>query len=105
MDNMNRVKEICLKDKTYTVDEIGQSIEASTDRIVYGYMYSASLSEFYNAGLRGFKPDKVFDVWSYEYNGQEELECDGVIYSVYRTYERDDGRTELHVEKKAGDAL
>lgn len=102
---MNNVKEIYLLDKTYTEDSIGQQIEASSERLIYAYIHSVSQNEFFNAGQRGFKPDMVCDVWMTEYDGQEELMCDGEIYSIYRTYAREDGRVELYAERKAGDAL
>ena len=61
------------------------------------------MSEFYQAGLQGFKPDYRFSIWMTEYNDQELVEYKDKIYSVYRSYRRDDGRIELYVNEKKGE--
>ena len=103
MDNMNRAKKIKLLTNTYTVDSIGQRIPTVTEKPVFALIWSASQSEFFNSGEHGLKPDKVFDVLITEYEGQTEISYAGNTYTVYRTYERDDGRVELHTEKRVGD--
>lgn len=69
---------------------------------IFALVKSASQSEFFNAGQNGLKPDKVFDVLTTEYAGETELTYNGEVYSIYRIYERDDTRTELYTEKRAG---
>lgn len=103
MDNMNRAKKIKLLTSTYTTDSIGQRVPTKTEKSVFALIRSASQSEFFNAGEHGLKPDKVFDVLITEYDGQGEIIYAGNTYTVYRTYERDDGRVELHTEKRVGD--
>jgi SPP1 family predicted phage head-tail adaptor len=99
---MNRAKKIALQTKTYTVDAIGQRIPTVVDKPVFAYVRSASQSEFFNAGEDGLKPDKVFDVRMTEYANETELKYGGDTYVIYRTYLRDDGRIELHTEKRVG---
>ena len=69
---------------------------------MFAYVRSASQSEFFNAGEAGFKPDKVFDVLLTEYDGQSGVEFGSDVYTIYRTYDRDDGRVELYAEKRVG---
>lgn len=99
---MNRVKKIYLLTSTYTSDDIGQQIPVDTKKAVFAYVRSASQSEFFNAGEAGFKPDKVFDVLLTEYEGQSGVEFGSDVYTIYRTYDRDDGRVELYAEKRVG---
>ena len=49
------------------------------------------------------QPDLRFKVWAHEYNGQKMLEYDNAVYSVYRTYQAPDGRTELYTEMRIGE--
>ena len=100
---MNRAKKITLLTNTYTKDDLGQLIPTVEEKTIFALVRSASQSEFFNAGEKGFKPDKVFDVLVTEYDGQTELVYDGQTYSVYRTYDREDARVELHAEKRVGD--
>lgn len=99
---MNRAKKINLLTNTYTSDEIGQFVPTESKTPVFAYVRSASQSEFFNAGEQGFKADKVFDVLLSEYDGQGGIECDSEVYTIYRSYIRDDGRIELHAEKRVG---
>lgn len=102
MDNMNRAYKIKLITNAYTSDSIGQMIPTESDKSVFAIVRSASQSEFFNAGEAGLKPDKVFDVLMTEYEGQMRVKHEGEVYSVYRTYIRDDGRIELYTEKRVG---
>ena len=63
---------------------------------------SITMSEFYQAGMQGFKPEYRMTVWLNEYSGQELLEYNSKVYTVYRTYRRDDGRIELYVTERKG---
>ena len=99
---MNRAKKINLLTSTYTSDSIGNITPIESKKAVFAYVRSASQSEFFNAGEAGFKPDKVFDVLLTEYDGQSGVEFGSDVYTIYRTYDRDDGRVELYAEKRVG---
>lgn len=49
------------------------------------------------------KPEYRMTVWMTEYNGQENIKYNDKIYTVYRTYRRDNGRIELYVTERKGD--
>ena len=62
--------------------------------------------EFFNASSDraiGIKPKLCMRVRSFDYRGEKLCEYAGVIYSVYRTFDRQDGITELYLSPKAGE--
>lgn len=72
-------------------------------QLVYCASFSATSSEFSNAGLQGIRP---------EYKLVINTECDQTdkltityrdkLYAIYRRYTRPDGLTELYLEEKVG---
>lgn len=100
---MNQAEKISLLKSSYTQDEIGQWSEEQTKTDVFGIVSSVTMSEFYQAGLQGFKPEFRIAIWMTEYNDEENLEYKGKIFTIYRTYRRDDGRIELYVTERKGD--
>lgn len=100
---MNLAEKIALITTEYGQDDLGEWTETQTKTEVFALVNSVTMSEFYQAGLQGFKPDYRFSVWMTEYNDQELVEYKGKVYSVYRTYRRDDGRIELYVNEKKGE--
>lgn len=100
---MNLAEKISLLTSEYTQDDIGQWSETVTKTDVFAIVSSITMSEFYQAGMQGMKPEYRMTVWMTEYKGQENLEYNGKTYSIYRTYRRDDGRIELYVTERKGD--
>ena len=100
---MNQAAKIALLKTTYAQDDLGEWVEASEEVNVFAYVSSVTMSEFYQAGLQGMKPEYRFLIWQTEYSGEELLKYDDNIYSIYRTYLRDDGRIELYVTLKKGE--
>ena len=100
---MNQAAKITLITTEYTQDYLGEWIETREESTVFAYVSSVTMSEFYEAGLQGFKPEFQFLVWMSEYDEQEVLEYNDKVYTIYRTYMRDDGRIELYVTEKKGE--
>lgn len=100
---MNQAAKITLITTEYTQDDLGEWIETREESTVFAYVSSVTMSEFYEAGLQGFKPEFRFMVWMSEYDEQEVLEYNDKVYTIYRTYMRDDGRIELYVTEKKGE--
>lgn len=100
---MNIAEKISLISIEYTQDDIGQWTEERTETEVFALVESVSMSEFYQAGMQGFKPEFKMTVWMNEYNGQNLIEYKDKTYTVYRSYRRDDGRMELYVTERKGD--
>ena len=100
---MNLAEKIELITTEYTQDELGEWIETQKTSEVFAIVNSVSMSEFYQAGLQGFKPEYQMMIWQTEYSGQELVEYNGKVYTVYRSYRRTDGRIELYVTQKKGE--
>lgn len=100
---MNLAHKITLLTSKYTQDAIGQWIKTVEETDVFGLVSSVTMSEFYQAGMQGFKPDFRITIWMTEYHDEEELVYNDKVYSIYRTYIRDDGRIELYVTERKGD--
>lgn len=105
IDSKHDIGKACkvkLISKTYTKDSIGNSVPTNSYVEIWCNVRSVSSSEFANTGEIGIRAALIFSVWEKEYAGQELIEYNNDMYSVYRTYIRADGRIELYVEKKVG---
>lgn len=96
------ITEIKLIKKTYSANAIGDQIATETKRTVFAELSSVSEREFFDAGQNGLKPDRKFTVKTCEYEHEDALEYNSQQYSIYRTYERGDGRVELYTERRVG---
>ena len=102
---MNKSVTIDLLKKTYTTDEMGQSIYTVQSKTVFATITSISRAEwasYSQTGRQGLVPAFVASVFMGDYEGENECVYEGQTYGIYRTYERDDEQTELYLEKKAG---
>ncbi len=93
---------ITLISKTYTRNAYGVEIPAETEHDIYCDVKSISQREFYAAGENGFKPELRFDVFAYDYNGEDLIEYNGNRYTVYRTFQSSNNVLELYTERKTG---
>ena len=84
-------------------DEIGQYQKTIRKRQAFGQVTSVTASEFFAGGQNGFKPELRVTMFAYDYNGEENVEIDGRVYSVYRTYQGRNDTIELYLEKRRGD--
>jgi SPP1 family predicted phage head-tail adaptor len=102
-------KSVSLDDVCYLLtvttvgkDELDQSIEAIQERPVFCTKTSISRAEFVGAGQLGYKPKIQILINSDEYDEETKLKYEDKLYSVYKTFMRDDGYTELYCEVKLG---
>lgn len=100
---MNLAEKITLLAIEYEQDDLGEWVETRTETEVFALVESVTMSEFYQAGMQGFKPEYRMTVWMTEYSGQKLLEYGDKTYTIYRSYRRDDGRIELYVTERKGD--
>ena len=70
----------------YTKDDFGNSKKTKIKKVIYAYKKSISQSEFYQAGMQGLKPQFMLLVFFGDYQGEDTVEIDGIIYYIYRTY-------------------
>lgn len=95
--------ELTLIGVTITQDEIGNEIVTETETVIYCGLKSVGRNEFYNAAVADLKPELIFVIHPYEYNGEKKVEFEKTRYSVIRTYRKDTEEMELVVEKDVGD--
>ncbi|MFO7295961.1 MAG: phage head closure protein [Clostridia bacterium] len=87
---------------TIVEDEIGNRIETEIPRQVFANEMAVNQAEFYNASLAGLKPERMFEIYSFEYAGESKLKHDGVKYRIIRTETRGE-KTRIICERVAGD--
>lgn len=99
---MNSVAKISLISKSYTIDSVGNPVPTTTKKDVYAYVSSVNQSEFFKAGQQGLKPYACYTVRLTEYHDEDEIEVGSKKLTVYRTYNRTDGRVELYTQERKG---
>ena len=80
-----------------------QWVENVTRRPVYGQIGSVSASEFFAGGQNGFKPEWRVTMFGPDYEGEDDAEIDGEVYSIYRVFRARNDRVELYMERRTGD--
>lgn len=95
--------ELTLISQTVKEDEIGNQIPVESCKTVLCSVKSVGRTEFYSAAVAGLRPELVFVIHGYEYNGEQAVEFDGVRYRVIRTYQVDFEEMELVCERVAAD--
>lgn len=91
--------ELTLIDIKYIEDEIGNQMPSETKTIILCDKKSVTRNEFYNASIAGLKPQVVFIVHGYEYNGETNVEFEGQRHKVIRTYQLNFEEMEIICEK------
>ena len=87
---------------TTTLDDLLQEIEIQTPEMVYCATSSIGQREFSATMQNGLKAQLTIIINHDEYDGQREVEYNRVMYSIYRTFVRDDGDIELYCEVRVG---
>lgn len=99
---MDKSDVIKLVKTTYTMDMYGVRQPTTTEREVFCNAFSVSQTEFFQGGAQGLKPEWRFDMFFYDYEGEENVIYNGVNYVVYRTYRSNDDTIELYCQRKLG---
>lgn len=99
---MDRHELLTLISAEYASDEIGQSIPTEITRTVFACPKSISFNEFAEAGKVGIQPQWKMEMFPHDYHNEQFAEYQGVRYSVYRTYRRNDETVELYLERRVG---
>lgn len=81
---------VFLLSKKVEYDELGNAIEVETERMVYANEMAVSMKEFYEAGNKGIRPEKQFEIYSFEYQGESQLKHNDKEYEIIRTQTKGD---------------
>lgn len=87
---------------TVTLNDYKQEVTTETRSQIFAKKKSVSRTEFYNGGKAGLQPEFRLKTAVIDYNGELEVELDGVRYGIYRTYNVSADYIELYCEKKGG---
>ena len=64
---------------------------------VFAELKSVGRTEFYSAAGVGIKPEKIFEIHSFEFGNHEYVRHDGIVYKITRSYSVDSDIIELVV--------
>lgn len=97
--------ELTLIEQQFIEDEIGNQIPVLPEAgiAVLCRLKSVGRHEFYNAAVTGLRPELVFVIHNYEYNGAKKVFFEGIRYNVLRTYATGFEELELTCERIAAD--
>lgn len=82
-------------------DDLGNPIATKDERKVYANRFHVGQNEFYNASQQGLKPEKEFEIYTFEYSGESELKHQGKTYEIIRVAEKGE-KTRIVCQKVAG---
>lgn len=81
-------------------DPAGDTIKTPLRKAVFAELRSVGMKENYQALAVGLKPELVFILADHlDYDGQEEVEYNGLTYQVIRTYRKDSDELEMVVSR------
>jgi hypothetical protein len=85
---MMRYKEVInLLSVTIVEDELGNQRQEEVPRQVFANQWGVSTNEYYEAASQGLKPEKRFEIHTFEYQGESKLSHEGIEYRIIRTEE------------------
>lgn len=73
-----------IKGTTTSYDELMQPVKTNVERLVFANEMSVSIAEHYAAGNSNMKPEKQFEIYSFEYEGESTLRHDNRVYKIIR---------------------
>lgn len=86
--------------EAYKKDNLRQTIRDPENDVkteVFCRLKSITRSEFYQAAVAGLRPEFVFVVHAFEYNGEQRVIFDGQEYQVLRTYQDEKNPEEVEL--------
>lgn len=84
------------------VDDLLQEVQNETRELVYCSALSIGQKEFGVTMQNKLRAEKVFVIDYDTYDGQNKFEYRSTVYSIYRTFVRNDGYIELYCEVRIG---
>jgi len=82
---------VFLISETVEYDDLANAITTESERMVYVNEMSVSMKEFYEAGKKmsagnvGLRPEKQFEMYSFEYENEEKLKHNDIPFRIIRT--------------------
>ncbi len=77
------------------VDDAGDASYSAIERKIFADKLSVGQNEFYQAHRSGLKPEVKFNIRTNEYAQESKVKFNSMIYTIIRTYDKQDGITEI----------
>ncbi len=90
---------IKLRTITESTDSYGDITQTVTSKEILADISSVGRNEFYSAQTAGFNPQIIFNIRKILYGNENEIEYNGEVYTVIRTYSKDNEILELICKK------
>lgn len=85
-------------------NDLGEPVAVERRKKVFGLKKSVRQTEFFEAASRGFKPEVMVEVNSFEYSNEDVCELEGQRFRIYRAYPlAKSERVELYLTQLAGE--
>lgn len=98
-------KDVNLITRTFSIDSLGNQTATEIKNPIPVTVLSITRDEFYRAGEQKLNPEMVLKTAADNYSGQELVEVDSVVYTIYRKYrDADSDDIELYLRKEVGNA-
>ena len=82
---MRHNQVIYLVSRQTAYDEIGNAVKSTQERRIFANAMSVGMQEFYQAGQSGIRPERQFEIYSFEYRGEDTLRHNGDTLRIVRT--------------------
>lgn len=96
--------QVTLIGHTYKENEYGQQIPETKGTTVFCNRKPVPRGEFYAAAQADIEIAELLVIHPYEYSGEKQVEFQGQIMTITRTYPKDSEELELSCEVKGADA-
>lgn len=91
---MKQDVQITLQQVAYDIVD-GYETETTETATVWAGKRSVKRDEFYLASQAGYKAAVVFTIYTFEYNNEEQVVFNDVVYDIVRTYQKTPDYLEL----------
>jgi SPP1 family predicted phage head-tail adaptor len=85
-DNIKFITPVFLISFEISFDDAGDKVKAPVEKKVLSNYLSIGQKEFYEAQTSGMKPELKIEVREFEYNNEDTLKYNGVVYNIIRTF-------------------
>ena len=89
--------------RSFAFDDIGNQVAIETKTTIPIEVRSISREEFFRAGEQKLNPELMVTTAAINYDGEELIEIDSVVYAIYRKYrDANSDDIELYLRKEVG---
>ena len=89
--------------RTFAFDEVGNQTATETKSPIPIEIRSITRDEFFKAGEQKLNPEMMVTTAAINYQGEELIEIDSVVYTIYRKYrDANSDDIELYLRKEVG---